>query len=82
MGRRLERARERLGRVIVNLEAISPLAVLARGYSVTRRADSASVITDAHDLATGDLVRTNLAHGQFVSRVESTRPEDPAERPS
>ena len=69
-GRDLDRRRERLGRLAAALEALSPLAVLARGYSLTSLADGTPLRTAA-DARPGDLVRTRLADGDFTSRVEA-----------
>jgi exodeoxyribonuclease VII large subunit len=52
------------------LESLSPLAVLGRGYSLTRRLSDGRILRDARDLVTGDLLATRFAHGQAVSRVE------------
>ncbi len=53
------------------LESLSPLAVLARGYSVTLLASEGTVVRDARTLEPGDLLRTRFAAGQTLSRVES-----------
>jgi len=62
------------------LESLSPLAVLARGYSVTIRQTDGAVIRDAARLKPGDLVRTRLHRGEFHSRVLSP-PESPKAAP-
>lgn len=64
------RARGRLETLAARLDALSPLAVLGRGYSLTRRAADGHVVRDAHELARGDEIRTRFAHGQATSRVE------------
>jgi len=68
---RLEEARTRLGAFAGRLEGISPLAVLARGYSLTTRPGEAQPVSDASSLSTGDSVETRVAKGSFVARVES-----------
>lgn len=50
------------------LNAISPLATLARGYSITL--NKQQVITEAHQVQVGDTLRTRLAQGEILSRVE------------
>jgi len=67
--RRIERADDALRGLARSLEATSPLAVLARGYSVTTK-DGAAVV-DAGSLASGDVLTTRLSRGSVVSRVES-----------
>ena len=54
------------------LEAVSPLAVLQRGYSVTQLMDDESTLVNSvTSIKKGDLVRTQVADGSFISRVES-----------
>lgn len=55
------------------LEGKSPVAILARGYSIARRADSERFLTNAADLAPGDIVETRLSNGEFTSRVLEIR---------
>ena len=52
------------------LEALSPLAVLQRGYSLTQDQASGVVIRTAQQLQTGQRLRTRLALGEVVSVVE------------
>lgn len=52
------------------LESLSPLAVLARGYSVTENALTGEVVRDAASLAPGCQVKTILARGRVTSRIE------------
>jgi exodeoxyribonuclease VII large subunit len=75
----LDRRRHDLARLAAQLDALSPLAVLARGYSLTLQADGATVVRSAGSVRPGDLIRTRLADGAIVSRVESV---DPGDEPS
>ncbi|GIW91046.1 MAG: exodeoxyribonuclease 7 large subunit [Pirellulaceae bacterium] len=68
----LERARRLLDGRGAQLQALSPLATLARGYSVTLR-DDGSLVRQSSDVATGDTIETILARGRIRSRVEDTR---------
>ena len=52
------------------LESLSPLAVLGRGYSITQRQADGRVLKSTEDLALGDALRTRLAQGEVISRVE------------
>ena len=53
------------------LEALSPLAVLTRGYSLTLRSDGTTVVRRASDLEVGEVILTRLMSGRVASRVES-----------
>jgi exodeoxyribonuclease VII large subunit len=69
--RRVENDRRSVTEAAARLEAVSPLNVLGRGYSVTCDAQSEKIIRDAKDVAAGDEIVTWLGQGQLVSRVES-----------
>ncbi|MFH1551196.1 MAG: exodeoxyribonuclease VII large subunit, partial [Planctomycetota bacterium] len=62
-------ARERIAGVAGRLDNLSPLKVLARGYSVTSVARSDSPITDARSVSEGDEIDTRLHRGRVRSRV-------------
>tara|TARA_R110002049_G_scaffold2750_2_gene21336 strand:+ start:18781 stop:20001 length:1221 start_codon:yes stop_codon:yes gene_type:complete len=71
--RRAIRSRWRLGETKVqslsaSLSALSPLSVLARGYSFTLDTDG-NPIRSAADVSEGDLIRSRLAVGEIESRV-------------
>jgi exodeoxyribonuclease VII large subunit len=55
-----------------HLDALDPARVLARGFSVTRTA-AGRAITRAEDVAPGDLLTSQLAHGVVTSRAEEVR---------
>ena len=74
---RTRTSRDRLGTAAAALQALSPLKVLGRGYSVTRTANG-QVVRNAADLKTGDQILTTLADGEVTSRVEAT--QDPETR--
>ena len=65
-----ERARNRVVAVAGQLQALSPLAVLGRGYSMTRNVESGAVLIRSGDVKFGDRMVTQLAEGQVISRVE------------
>ena len=58
------RFREAVGR----LEAMSPLAVLARGYSITRNLDTGKILRKASDVKNG-VIETRLDEGTLCSLV-------------
>jgi exodeoxyribonuclease VII large subunit len=76
----VRRASERLTSLVCRLESLSPLGVLARGYSVTIR--EGTVVRDVSTLAIGDRLTTQLAVGTFTSRVEGIEPKGTADSPT
>jgi exodeoxyribonuclease VII large subunit len=64
------RGRERLAAAAGRLEAGSPLQLLARGWSVTRRAGGSEALRSVGSLAAGDGLETLVADGRITSRVE------------
>ena len=56
--------------VLGRLNALNPLAILERGYSVTFN-EKGDIIKDVRQLAEGDTLRTRLARGSVVSKVVS-----------
>jgi exodeoxyribonuclease VII large subunit len=67
-----DRAGERLQRLASNLHALSPLATLARGYSILTDRQGV-VVRDAARVSVGDRVRARLAAGELDCRVEGKR---------
>jgi len=72
-GRNWERADARLRLLARTLEATSPLAVLGRGYSLTRKKGSEDPVRSIAALAQGDEIESLLAHGSVLSQVLETR---------
>jgi len=70
--RRLKFAREQLSAIASRAEALSPLAVLARGYSVTARELDGKLVLGADELTAGDHIVTRLSRGQFRGVVTDT----------
>ncbi|MFO7902637.1 MAG: exodeoxyribonuclease VII large subunit [Planctomycetota bacterium] len=64
------------------LESLSPLNVLARGYTVTQAGRDGPVVRDASQLNVGDELMTRYARGRTLSRVESIETDDDEERKS
>jgi exodeoxyribonuclease VII large subunit len=77
MRQRVEHTRHQTASLAARLESLSPLGVLSRGYSVTLRAETGEVVRDADTLTPGELLKTKLARGEVLSRVEGTRSEEP-----
>jgi exodeoxyribonuclease VII large subunit len=62
------------------LEALSPLRVLERGYSITMEAASGAVLTDPASVRGGERLRTRLAQGIVISTIETAGSTDGDER--
>jgi exodeoxyribonuclease VII large subunit len=72
--RRLVRDRQnRLATIAGKIETLSPLEVLARGYTITQDAASGAVVRNARQLRVGQSIMTRFATGEAVSKVESVR---------
>jgi exodeoxyribonuclease VII large subunit len=72
---RLERGQSQVAALAEQLEALSPLGVLQRGYSLTRRGDGV-VVRSSNDVAPGEVLTTRLAEGEILSRVLSRSESD------
>jgi exodeoxyribonuclease VII large subunit len=70
--RRVEQLHQQLQARAERLESLSPLNVLARGYSLTRKEDDTLMLHDAGQVRPGQRIVTRLQHGQITSRVEET----------
>lgn len=72
MRRVLDQRRASLASSAQNLQAISPLAVLARGYAITLDSKGRAV-RDAREVRVGDQVTVKLDHGTLDAEVKATR---------
>jgi exodeoxyribonuclease VII large subunit len=68
LGHLAKASREKLEGAARHLEAMSPVAVLGRGYSITSH--DGRVVRKATDVKPGDTLDTRLGEGQIRSRVE------------
>lgn len=68
MERRVERDRQTVRRLESQLRMLNPLAVLGRGYSLTRRADG-TLVRSAGMVEVGETLVSQLADGKVVSSV-------------
>ncbi|MEW4530932.1 exodeoxyribonuclease VII large subunit [Maioricimonas sp. JC845] len=69
-------ASSQLEMLSANLDALSPLKVLSRGYSITTDAKSGHVVRRADEVSEGDEIVTRLESGRVTSRVESVATEE------
>jgi len=68
----LGRAREGMADLSARAESLSPLSVLARGYSVATREGEGAPLLRASEVGTGDPVRVRLSEGSFKATVTET----------
>ncbi|HAK34569.1 MAG TPA: exodeoxyribonuclease VII large subunit [Pantoea sp.] len=74
MEKMLNRDRQRFATLAAQLEGVSPLATLARGFSVTTDS-TGQVVKKTAQLQSGDTLRTRLDDGWVESQVTSLLPE-------
>ena len=65
--KQLERAEKQLAVLAAKLDATSPLAVLARGYSVTQK--NGKVVNSTSQVSRDDTIITKLTDGEVLSKV-------------
>jgi exodeoxyribonuclease VII large subunit len=91
MRQRLDFQRASLGRAMTNrlgdkqvaLSALekrtadlSPLSVLNRGYSITRKLPEKSILRDTSGVEKGDQVQVLLSKGELMCRIEEVAPDE------
>ena len=69
----LQRARQRLDALAGKLESLSPLNVLARGYSLTRTVPDKKVIRGIEQAAVGATIEIVLADGRLQAEVRAKK---------
>ena len=74
MTTQLSSGKQQFGQLVAQLEGVSPLATLARGFSVTTDT-TGQVVKKTAQLQSGDLLRTRLDDGWVESQVTQLLPE-------
>ena len=72
---RMQLNKAKLGKAAATLSALSPLNVLARGYSVTLDCDD-NTIQNPSQLKPGDVIRSRVEHGDIESVVKTIKAYD------
>ena len=62
--------KEKVATATGRLKALSPTAILSRGYSITYAQPCGEIIKDAAGVKKGARIKTRLAKGEIVSEVE------------
>lgn len=69
LDRSVSAQKERLGRLAAALDAMSPLKVLGRGYSIAQRPDG-GIITSVQTTQPGEPFTLRLSDGEAACRFE------------
>jgi exodeoxyribonuclease VII large subunit len=77
--RTIEAARSRLGSLDAQLNSLSPLSVLDRGYALVLDAQG-GLVRSARQVTPGDSVTTRVSDGAFTSRVTEVRKQGTGNR--
>ncbi len=70
LGYQMQHKKEKLAALSRHLEAVSPLSILSRGYSLVRRLPDQKLITEARELKIGDQIEILFRQGKTKARVE------------
>lgn len=71
----LQHRKQRLAIASQTLHAVSPLATLNRGYTLTIEPNSGQIIRSTAQLKVGDVLETRLAQGRFTSQITTIKQE-------
>ncbi len=74
--RLVEGRRRRFSELAARLDALSPLAVLGRGYGLVRRLADGRIVRRPADVALDDALELRLAEGSIGARVTRLEPGD------
>ena len=69
----LSKCGRKLGENIARLESLSPLNVLARGYSVVKRVKDGSVVRKISGVQAGEMTETLISDGSLISQVTEVK---------
>lgn len=72
---KLEKLQRKQGSLAQTLNAVSPLATLERGYSITSLAKTKRIMNSSKQLAVDDLITTRFAEGHVISQVKEINHE-------
>lgn len=81
VGHTLVLQRRQAGELAGRLDALSPLKVMSRGYSITLMADGKTVLRRWDQCQTGHQIQTRLHRGRLRSQVIEIHPDEEASGP-
>jgi exodeoxyribonuclease VII large subunit len=67
---RFRESKKRLSECAARLHALSPLAVLDRGYAIAHKLPEQQIVKRAEELSVGDRIRITFSQGESTCRVE------------
>lgn len=70
---RRDKSRSKLELLIGKLDALSPLTILARGYSLVKSADDKRFVKSIKDVSAGEQIEVNLEDGNLECTVNSVK---------
>jgi exodeoxyribonuclease VII large subunit len=76
--KQLDRRRRQLVEAAARLDALSPLAVLGRGYAIVRDPEAGRIVRSADELHPGERIDVRFARGRVAAEVTRVDPEDPS----
>lgn len=82
MARRAGEARALLAELGASLHALSPLAVLSRGYAIVERRDTGAIVRAVSDVAPRDRISIRVEGGRIAAVVDEPASEAEPERSS
>ena len=68
----IEIKKEKINGMLGKLESLSPLGILQRGYSITRKLPSLQILREASQVKEGDQVEVKLHQGILICEVEKS----------
>lgn len=71
-----ERKKSRLGLLVGKLDALSPLTILARGYSISKSLETGSIIRSVNNVKSGDAIQINVMDGRINCSVKDIELEE------
>jgi exodeoxyribonuclease VII large subunit len=70
-----EKNRGQLTPLLAQLDALSPLSILSRGYSLVRKGEKGAVVSDVKQLSPSETVHIRLGKGSTTATIETLNPE-------
>jgi exodeoxyribonuclease VII large subunit len=69
----LNRKKRDIRSITDRLDSLSPLSILSRGYSITRKLPDLNIVKDSTQVKTGDEINIILARGTVDSQVKKIK---------